>query len=345
MDNPETPSKPVASSETAASQIAAPQTFVGIDVSKAKLDVCCLPSGEWREFENTLAGFAALVKWLAAKPDCLLVVEATGAYERELVYAVQDAGLEIARCNPRQTRDFAKAIGQLAKTDKIDARVLAQFALKIQPRPSALIPERQRELEALVTRRRQLIDLRTAEQNREKQVSQKFVLKSLASVLKALGRELEAIEERILKLLESHDDWRRKLEVLQSVKGVGPATGAALVAEMPELGDLNRQAVAALVGVAPYPRESGQHRGKRVIQGGRGKVRTALYMAALNACRHNPSIRAFFQRLRAAGKSYKVAMVACMRKLLVLLNSLLKQNTLWIDKTQTTAAPATACPA
>ena len=198
---------------------------------------------------------------------------------------------------------------------------------------------KQRELESLVARRRQLVELHTVEQNRLGQVSEKFVLKSLRKVLGAIERELKAVEKRILELLQSHDDWRRKVQVLESVAGVGPVTGAALVAELPELGKLNRQAIAALVGVAPYPNDSGTMRGKRTILGGRTRIRATLYMAAFNARRCNPIIRQFAQRLQAAGKSFKVTMVACMRKLLVILNALLKNNTRWKDLTKPTTCP------
>jgi transposase len=321
----------------------APQTFVGIDVSKDKLDVRVLPGSEFRQFENEPAGRAALIDWLLRKPPCLLVVESTGGYERELVYAAQDAGLEIALCNPRQVRDFAKGTGQLAKTDRIDAGILAEFARQVQPRPLAKVPDKQREIAALVVRRRQLVELCTAEQNRLQQVSQKSVVKSLLKVLGALQRELKAIEKRILELLHGDDDWRRKIEVLQSAAGVGPVTSTVLVAELPELGNLNRQAIAALVGVAPYPHESGTFRGQRTIFGGRAKLRSTLYMAAWSARRCNPVIREFAHRLHKLGKPFKVVMVACMRKLLVILNAMLKTNTLWKDPKQELAQPLAAC--
>jgi transposase len=322
---------------------AAAQTFVGVDVSKSKLDVRCLPGSEYRQFDNEPEGRAALMEWLSRKPACLVVVESTGGYERELVYAAQDAQLEIALCNPRQIRDFAKGIGQLAKTDRIDAGILAEFARQVQPRPLATIPAKQRELEALVVRRRQLVELHTAEQNRLQQVSQKFVLQSLRKVLNAIERELKAVEKRILKLLENDEDWRRKIEVLQSVAGVGPVSSAALVAELPELGELNRQAIAALVGVAPYPHDSGTFRGKRTIWGGRARIRTTLYMAALSARRCNPIIREFAHRLHKLGKPFKVVMVACMRKLLVILNAMLKTDMLWEDKSRPASHACTAC--
>jgi transposase len=311
-----------------------PQTFVGIDVSQSTLDVRCLPGSEYHKFSNDPKGHASLLQWLSTKPACLLVVESTGGYEREFVYAAQDAGLEIALCNPRQVRDFAKGTGQLAKTDRIDAGVLAEFGRQVQPRPLALIPAKQREIEALVVRRRQLVELQTAEQNRLQQVSQKFVLKSLRKVLGALERELKAVEKRILELLHGDDDWRRKLEILQSAKGIGPVTGATLVAQLPELGKLNRQAIAALVGLAPYPDDSGTRRGKRAIWGGRAGIRSTLYMATLTARRCNPVIRQFAHRLHKLGKSFKVVMVACMRKLLVILNTMIKTNTPWTDKSQ-----------
>lgn len=328
--------------ESVPPEVRSPQTFVGIDVSQSSLDVCCLPQNEFRQFANDPAGRTKLVEWLSGKPDSLLVVEATGGYERELVYAAQDAGIEIALCNPRQTRDFAKGIGQLAKTDRIDAGVLARFAQQVQPRPLAMVPAKQREIEALVVRRRQLVELHTAEENRVRQASQKIVLKSLRKVLGAIERERKSVEKRILELLKNDEDWRRKIELLQSAAGVGPVTGAVLVAELPELGKLNRQAIAALVGVAPYPDDSGKRHGKRAIVGGRSRIRSTLYMAALSARRANPIIREFAHRLHKLGKPFKVVMVACMRKLLVILNAMLKTNSLWEDKTQT--APKTVAP-
>lgn len=312
--------------------VVTPQTFVGIDVSKATLDVCCLPGKAYRQFDNDVAGHTKLVEWLASKPACLLVVESTGGYERELVYAAQGASLEIALVNPRQVRDFAKGMGELAKTDRIDAHVLALFAQKVQPRVLAKVSARQQELESLVVRRVQLVDLQTAEKNRLKQATGKLVVKSLLKVLSTLKHEQKAVEKRILALLESHDDWRRKIEVLQSTAGVGTVTGATLVAQLPELGNLNRQAISALAGVAPYPDDSGTMRGKRRVRGGRERVRKTLYMAALTARRCNPVIREFAQRLIQAGKPFKVTMVACMRKLLTILNALLKNDTLWEDK-------------
>jgi transposase len=264
--------------------------FVGIDVSKDKLDVCVLPGGECLQFVNDSPGRDKLVAHLKSLPTCLIVIESTGGYERAALVAVQDADLAIALVNPRQTRDFAKALGQYAKTDRLDAAVLAEFAQRVQPTPQARIPEKQRLLDALVTRRRQLVEQRSAEECRLQQATDKFILKTVRQMLKTIDRQTDALERRIAELLQSDDDWRAKLHVVQSTPGIGPVTGAALVAELPELGKLNRQQIAALAGVAPYPCDSGQVRGKRSIWGGRKKLRSVLYMAALTARRCNPVI-------------------------------------------------------
>jgi transposase len=270
-----------------------------------------------------------LFAYISRLANCLVVIESTGGYERGPLLAVQDAGLRIALVNPRQTRDFAKALGQLAKTDRLDAALLAEFALRVQPLPLEKIPEKRRELEALITRRRQLIGHQVAEQNRQQQTQDPFIQKTLRRMLKAIDKEVDAVERRIAELLESDDDWQAKLAIVQSTPGIGKTTGAALMAELPELGQLNRQQIAALVGVAPFPRDSGQMRGKRSIWGGRSKLRSLLYMAALSARRCNPAIKAFAARLHRAGKSFKTIQVACIRKLLVILNTMVKNNTPW----------------
>jgi transposase len=298
-------------------------------VSKQLLDVCVLPGGECWQLANNPTGHAELVARLGKLSACLAVIESTGGYERAALLAVQDAGLRIALVNPRQIRDFAKALGQLAKTDRLDAAVLAEFAMRVQPAPLDKIPEKRRAIDALVTRRRQLVDQRVAEENRRQQTQDKFIQKTLQRMLKAIDKEVQAVERRIAELLESDDDWRDKLAILHSAPGIGKTTGAALVAELPELGQLNRQQIAALVGVAPYPRDSGQMRGKRSIWGGRRKLRSILYMAALTARRCNPIIQAFAARLHRAGKSFKVIQIACIRKLLVILNSMIKNHTAW----------------
>jgi transposase len=313
---------------------AAVAAYVGVDVSKDQLDVCSLPGGELRQFANDPTGCGEFVAQLRKSPACLIVIEATGGYERAALLALQDAGLPVALVNPRQVRDFAKALGQYAKTDRLDAAVLAEFAQRVRPVPQAQIPEKQRQLESLVTRRRQLVEQRSAEECRLQQATDKFILQTIRQVLKALDRQQAAIERRIAELLESDDDWQARLRVVQSVPGVGPIVGAALVAELPELGRANRQEIAALAGVAPYPRDSGKFRGQRTIWGGRKSLRSVLYMAALTARRCNPVIKAFAQRLAAAGKSFKAIQVACIRKLLVILNAMIKTNAVWKSPTR-----------
>jgi transposase len=303
--------------------------FVGIDVSKEKLDVFVSPDGEVNCFENKREGTGKLVAWLTGLQPSLIVLEATGGYERVALFAIQDADLPVALVNPRQVRDFAKGTGQLAKTDRIDAIVLAEFARLVAPAPSEKTSEKQRELEGLVVRRRQLVNLLVAEQNRSQQSHDWFIQKTLKKVIHALQRQIEAVEDRIAKLLQNDDQWKAKLDILLSTPGVGPATSMTLLAELPELGKLNRQEIAALAGVAPYPNDSGPKRGQRSVWGGRRSLRCVLYMAALTARRHNPAIKAFAVRLRAAGKSFKAIQIACVRKLLVILNTMLKNNTPW----------------
>jgi transposase len=303
--------------------------FVGVDVSKDKLDICVIPGGELSDFANDPGGIAKLVALLKQLSPAAVVLEATGGYERTALFAMQDAGLPVTLANPRQVRDFAKGIGQLAKTDRIDAAVLAQFAQLVMPAPTEKTSQKHRELQALVVRRRQLIDLRVAEGNRVQQTEDKFIRKTLEKVTKAIDRQAAAVEDRIAKLLESDDQWKAKLEILTSAPGVGSTTGTTLLVELPELGKLNRQQIASLVGVAPFPRDSGKSRGQRSTWGGRRPLRCVLYMAALTARRCNPIIRAFAARLHAAGKSHKAIQVACVRKLLVILNTMLKNNTSW----------------
>lgn len=305
------------------------RSFIGVDVSKERLDVCRLPGGEAKAFANTPAGHAELVAWARSVDDTLVVLEATGGYERPALFALQDAGLAAALVNPRRVRDFAKGLGQLAKTDTLDAAVLAEFARLVDPPPTEPTSEKQRELDALVTRRRQLLETRVAELSRVDQAADRFVQKTLVRMLRAVDREVKATEERIARLLQDDDVWKAKVELLLSTPGVGKTVAATLVAELPELGRLGRQEIASLVGVAPYARDSGSSRGKRSIGGGRRGVRSVLYMAALTARRCNPVIRQFAARLAAKGKPFKTIQIACVRKLLVILNTLLKNNTPW----------------
>lgn len=303
-------------------------TFVGIDVSQDHLDVQFFQGDAFR-CPNTPQGVRQLLQKLPAPGTVLSVVEATGGYERTLVTDLVVAGHAVSVVNPRQVRDYAKALGFLAKTDRIDALVIARYAEHAQPRPVAKTQEKQAQLDELVTRRRQLIEHRTAESNRIKLSCNKEVRRSLKRLTEVLNQDLKRIDNEILKLVESHDDWQQRYQQLKSVPGVGEVTAVTLVAELPELGQLNRQEIAALVGVAPMNQDSGQFRGQRRIQGGRAALRATLYMAALSAAKHNPVLREFSQRLKAQGKKPKVVLTACMRKLLVILNAMVKSNTHW----------------
>jgi transposase len=304
-------------------------TFVGIDVSKRSLDVCLLPQGSTFSLAYDQAALRQLRRQLPAPGTCLIVVEATGGYQRRLVAELLDAGHRVAVVNPRQVRDFARGLGILAKTDRIDAAVIARFGQQARPRTVAKSSAKQAELEQLVIRRRQLVDLRTAETNRHETCSSRDVRKSIQALVDRLGKDLRRIEKSILALLESDDDWRGKAEILTGTPGVGATTAASLLADLPELGQLNRQQISALAGLAPFNHDSGRHQGKRSIWGGRASVRNALYMAALSARRCNPVIRAFADRLEAAGKPFKVVITACMRKLLIILNTMLRTNAHW----------------
>jgi transposase len=304
--------------------------WVGIDVAKDKVDVHVRPSLRQFTCANDAEGFAELVDELLKLPTLqMIVVEASGGYERSLVGHLIDAGLPVSVVNPRQVRDFAKGLGLRAKTDAIDAAVLAQFAELIKTRPATKTPENQQELQNLITRRRQIIQLRTMEQNRQQLAQGKLPCKTIQQTIKLFNKQLAEIESAITKIFTSNDDWKTKADILGSVPGVGQTTAHQLLAEMPELGQTNRAQAAALAGLAPYNHDSGKLKGRRCISGGRLDVRSALYMAALSARRWNPVILAFAGRLKAAGKPYLVVHVACMRKLLVILNALLKSGQHW----------------
>ena len=304
-------------------------TFVGIDVAKRSFDVCLLPEGKQLSLLYDRQGLKQLFSQLPDAGTCLIVMEATGGHQKRLVAELTDAGHLVAVVNPRQVRDFARGLGILAKTDRLDAQVIARFGQQTRPRCVAQVSEKQAELEQLVVRRRQLIQLRTAEKNRTEMCSSKAVRKSIKQVVDLLNKQIDHLDKEISAMLESDDDWKGKSQLLGSVPGVGAVTIASLLAELPELGLLNRQEIAALVGVAPFNRDSGRFRGKRSIWGGRAEVRSVLYMAALTARRFNPHIRAFAARLEAEGKAFKVVLTACMRKLLVILNTMVKNNTHW----------------
>jgi transposase len=304
-----------------------PPIFVGIDVSKAQLDVAQRPAG-WFTVPNTEAGLTQLLAHLAAEPPTWIVLEATGGVALPLTGALAAAGLPVVVVNPRQIRDFAKATGQLAKTDALDAQVLAHFADVVRPEPRPLPDAQTQELAALVTRRRQLIDMLTAEKNRLAS-ARLVVRKQLRAHITWLERALDQADRDLAEVLRQSPIWREKDELLRSVPGIGPVLATTLLANLPELGTLTHKQIAALVGVAPLNRDSGTLRGKRTVWGGRAQVRAALYMAAIVAARFNPVIRAFYQRLCAAGKAKKVALVACMRKLLTIVNAMLKHRTPW----------------
>lgn len=304
-------------------------SFVGIDIAKRTLDVHVLPERRSLQHSNDSKGRRQLREQLPPPGLCLIVVEATGGYERALVAELIDAGYHVAVVNPRQARDFAKACGHLAKTDRIDAAVLARFGEAVELRIQAKIPEKQLELQDLVARRRQLVELRAGEMNRKEKASSKLVRKSLQETIDLLTKQIRRFEKQIAALVQSDDEWKQKTQIVQSVPGVGSQVSACLLADVPELGQLNRQQIAALVGIAPFNCDSGPFRGRRTIRGGRISVRCALYMAALTARRANPVIRAFADRLAALGKKPKVILTACMRKLLVILNTMVKNKTLW----------------
>jgi len=309
------------------------QAFFGIDVSSQSLDLADFPASLAETFSNDPNGIARIVEHLRERPVARIVVEATGGYEVPLVLALHEARLPVVLVNPRQVRDYARALGILAKTDRIDAKVLARFAHDVQPPIREFPDENGRKLDALVSRRRQLLDLRTAELNRRHQANLPEIQRSIDSVVELLDRQLAEIDEQLARAIQASDTWRIKDQILQSVKGVGPATSHALLAELPELGRLNRREIASLVGVAPFNCDSGRLRKPRCIRGGRASVRSALYMAAFNAVRCNPQLRSFYERLRQAGKTFKVAITACMRKLLTTLNAILRDLTPWRDPT------------
>lgn len=304
------------------------QYYIGIDVSKAQLDVCVLPSHQQWSVHNDETGRGELAQRLASFEQGLIVLEATGGLEVAVVSTLAAAGLLPVVINPRQVRDFAKATGRLAKTDVLDAEVIALFAQAIQPSPRPLKSEQARQLDALLARRRQLIEMLTAEQNRLSRAP-KIVHRDLKAHIQWLRKRLDGADGQLKTLIESSPLWRVKDQLLKSVPGVGPVTALTLIAELPELGQLNRREIAALVGVAPFNRDSGTLKGQRCVWGGRAAVRAVLYMAALSAKQYNPVIKAFYQRLRDAGKPFKVALTACMRKLITILNAMLKTNTPW----------------
>ncbi|MGH8613652.1 MAG: IS110 family transposase [Gammaproteobacteria bacterium] len=314
--------------------------FWGVDVASKKLDLGCHEEGghdraEVVSFENSPEGIDQLLAHLQQQPVALIVVEATGGYEVPLVAALWEAGLPVVRINPRQLRAFGTAVGQLAKTDAIDACLIARYGAQVRPALRPLPTEKQRFFADLAARRRQLIVLRTAELNRRRKTRQATIRVSIEAVLEILDEQLALLDRQLAELVADDDQWRQRDHLLQSVPGVAGGTSHVLIADLPELGQLEDKPLAKLVGLAPLNRDSGKLRGRRVITGGRRTVRTALYMAALSATRCNPVLRAFYQRLRLAGKPFKVALTACMRKLLTILNTLVRKNQTWRNTAMT----------
>lgn len=301
-----------------------PATYLGIDVAKDFLDLAARPSGQCVRVANTPAALAAALGRVG-RPQ-LTVLEASGGYERVALRTLQAAQLPVARVNPRQVRDFARATGQLAKTDTIDAALLARYGEVMRPTATPPVDAATEHLAALVERRRQLVAMREAERNRQRHAPA-AVAADLAAHLAFLGERIAALDAEMQAAILADDGLRQRATLLRSMPGVGPVLAATLLAELPELGQASGKELAALVGVAPFARDSGSWRGRRQVWGGRAPLRAALYMAALVASRHNPTIHRFYTRLVAAGKPKKLALVACMRKLLVILNAILRHHT------------------
>jgi len=303
--------------------------FIGIDVAKNTFHVASCPAGINTSLPNCPSGTKQLIKTLQPHNISLIVLEATGGYERPIVAELLGANLKVVVASPRQVRHFARGIGEFAKTDPIDAHVLARFAQVVQPKPKLPSSPETNELADLVRRRRQLTDLRVQELNRSQTIRHPKVRKSVRKMLKTLDYQIAELDELIRQHISSDDEFRKKDQILRSTPGVGPHTSAILLSQLPELGRLNRQQIAALVGVAPYDFRSGRFAGKSHIWGGRKDIRCVLYMAALSAIRCNPAIHLFADRLLEQGKAFKVVITACMRKLLIILNTMLRNQTLW----------------
>ncbi|HEY6256444.1 MAG TPA: IS110 family transposase [Xanthobacteraceae bacterium] len=302
---------------------------IGIDVSKHRLDVAVRPRGEVFAVERNAAGLELLVARFRELSPHIVALEATGGFETVVAAALAAAGLPVVIVNPAQIRDFAKALGQRAKTDPIDAAVIAHFAEATKPEPRPLPDQATRLLADLVARRRQIIEMIVAERQREKRIAVPRLQKSITRLLKALEKELATVDTDIDDAVRSSPAWRAKEDLLASVPGVGPAIARTLIAELSELGQLGRKEIAALVGLAPFARQSGQWRGRSFIGGGRTTVRSAVFMGALVGKKHNPVLKAFFDRLIAAGKPKMVALIAAARKLLTILNAILRDNRPW----------------
>lgn len=304
-------------------------SIVGIDISQDRLDIAIIPSNEAFTVPRDVQGLEALCSRLQALQPKLVVMEATGGFETVVASAIAAARLPLAVINPRRIRAYAQALGRLAKTDRLDANTIALYGEAAKIQPQQVPDEAALALGELVSRRRQIVETMGVERNRRRSLRQRRLIKGVDRILAALQKELSDIEIDIRDAIRDTPAWQEKDELLQSVPGIGPKLSSMLIAELPELGKISRRKIAALVGVAPMANDSGKHRGQRHIRGGRVQVRTGLYMAALVAARHNPIIAAFHQRLRAAGKTPKMALTACIRKLVVILNAMLRDNRPW----------------
>lgn len=305
------------------------KSFIGIDVSKQLLEVAIHQQDYQFRCANKASAFGALIAELIGWRPALIVLEATGGLERAVVAALHGAGLPVVVVNPRQVRDFARALGQLAKTDPLDARVLAHFASAVKPRLRPIKSQDEQELDALSGRRDQLVEMLTDEKNRRASAASDSVREEIEAHIDWLTDRIAELDQQLKKLLKCSAQWQAKDDILQSTPGIGPVVSFSLLAELPELGLLNRQEISKLVGVAPLNRDSGQQRGSRHIFGGRAHVRKVLYMAALTATRCNPVIKEFYQRLRARQKPFKVAIIACMRRLLAIINLMVRNGSPW----------------
>lgn len=303
--------------------------YIGIDVSKATLDVFIFPQKKYMQFSNDAAGIQKLLAKVKLFPNVLIVLESTGGYETSASNTLSKANLNVCVINPRQIRDFAKASGRLAKTDKVDAEIIALFASKMEPEPNVVYNEKQQAMTANNARRRQLVDMIIAEKNRLDKATPEQA-ESIEHILCVLNKELERIEANQKQFVCLDETLKEKKELLTSIKGIGDVTAIAMLCELPELGTLTTKQIAALAGLAPFNRDSGTLKGKRTIWGGRASVRLALYMPTLVAIKHNPQLQAFYQRLCAAGKAKMTALIACMRKLLIIMNAMIRKKQCWM---------------
>ena len=310
------------------------EVFIGIDISKPRLDVFNLATGELLEFANSPSGIQAFVKYAKKTQPTLLVCESTGGLEQPLLLGCTEAKLPLAVVNPRQVRDFSRAMGKHAKTDAIDAVMLSEFGSRMQPEITLPAPEELRVLEAIVTRRTQILEMLTMERNRLGSTRDESARASLEEVIEFLESRVEDLNAQMLESVRSNPELKSLDTLLQSVPGVGPIVSATLLSSLPELGGTSREAIAALVGVAPMNHDSGSHRGVRFVRGGRANVRNVLFMSAWAAVRWNPALKVVYDRLVGAGKAKKVALVACMRKLLVILNAIVRDRKPWVDMTK-----------